>query len=331
VHPPNSLPQGQWELWDGIRLKNNNGSADPISSFYKQLMQLLTATPKCPKVIVSVMVVLALITPLCANAINDFSLRSQSTPAPASTKLNSPASVNGKKITTKQLDEAVNLAISNGAKNNSQLRETWLTDLIVKELILQDAQKTNLATEQNNELKIRLAAENNLVDLWFNRYLASHPVTDGMIKSQYDGAIASSKNPINVNEYELSQIVVSSKAEATKLILEINNHASFEYLAKEYSLDQSSRQTGGLIGWQLPSNLVPAASAAIVGLSNGNTTNQPISIGGNWCILKILSIRPYKLPDFEVLRLQIIKNLITQAKQQAIDNLMAPAKIIRDK
>jgi len=67
--------------------------------------------------------------------------------APAMAQTNPPASaqpqtlsppvlVNGSKITAKQLDEMVGLAVKGGATDTTQLRQALLNDLIVKEAIL---------------------------------------------------------------------------------------------------------------------------------------------------------------------------------------------------
>lgn len=53
--------------------------------------------------------------------------------------------------------------------------------------------------------------------------------------------------------YRLSQIVVSTEAEANQVIEELNNDSSFEALARERSIDETTASQGGLLGY-VPEN-----------------------------------------------------------------------------
>ncbi len=101
--------------------------------------------------------------------------------------------VNGSKIYSSQVNEMVSMAVSNGAKDSPELRQSILNDLIVREVIIQDIKKIGLLNKDNNVLKLKLAQQNTMLDLWFAEYFKSHPITDDDIKAEYDRQLALSK------------------------------------------------------------------------------------------------------------------------------------------
>jgi peptidyl-prolyl cis-trans isomerase C len=152
------------------------------------------------------------------------------------------ATVNGVAITNGQLNDWVKSAVMDGAQDTPQLRQSILNDLVLRELILKDVQKTGLLKKGNNEFKVKLAEQNAILDAWFNAYIMSHPVTEVEVKAEYDRQVALSKEPANAKEYLVSQIVVGTEAEGQALIQQIRSPANFATLAKEESLDKASSE-----------------------------------------------------------------------------------------
>jgi peptidyl-prolyl cis-trans isomerase C len=160
--------------------------------------------------------------------------------------------VNGSKIYTSQVNEVVSLAVANGAKDSPALRQNLLNDLVLREVIAQDIKKTGLLNKDNNALKLKLAQQNTLLELWFTEYFKQNPVTESDIRAEYERQVALSKGPQTSKQYEVSQIMVATEAEATEIIKEINGGAKFETLAKDKSLEKISGAQGGVVGWVLP-------------------------------------------------------------------------------
>lgn len=147
--------------------------------------------------------------------------------------------INGGKIYTSQVNEMVSIAVANGAKDSPDLRQNILNDLAVREVITQDIKKTGLLSKDNNALKLKLAQQNTMLELWFAEYFKSRPVTEADVKAEYDRQVAVSKEPQNAQQYEVAQIMVATEAEAADIIKQINAGTKFEALAKEKSLEKS--------------------------------------------------------------------------------------------
>lgn len=122
--------------------------------------------------------------------------------------------VNGSKIYTSQVNELVSMAVANGAKDTPELRQNLLNDLVIREVITQDIKKTGLLNKDDNALKLKLAQQNTMLELWFAQYFKARPVTEADVKAEYDRQLAISKEPKNSKQYEVAQIMVTNEAEA---------------------------------------------------------------------------------------------------------------------
>jgi peptidyl-prolyl cis-trans isomerase C len=237
--------------------------------------------------------------------------------------------VNGAKITNAQVDQWVSVSVSEGAKDTPELRQSILNDLVLREAVAQDAKKTGLLTKGNNAFKIKMAEQNTMMDIWFAQYFASHPVTNDDVRAVYDKQVELSKDPKNAKEYLVSQIVVANEAEGVDLIKQINSGASFADLAKAKSMDQTSGQQGGIVGWALPTQLTPPINDLVPNLTKGKVTQTPVKTSNGWHVIKVDDVRPFVMPTFDQARNTIAQGLIQQKRQEAVNSLMQTTKITK--
>ena len=239
--------------------------------------------------------------------------------------------INGSKIYTSQVNEMVSMAVANGAKDSPELRQNVLNDLVVREVITQDIKKTGLLNKDNNALKLKLAQQNTMLDLWFAEYFKTHQVTEADVKAEYDRQLAFSKEPKNSKQYEVAQIMVATEAEAQDIIKQINAGTKFETLAKEKSLEKVSGAQGGVVGWVFPSQLTPPINDLIVNLGKGKVTQSPIKTNNGWHVIKLDDIRPFEMPSFDQAKNTIAQELVQQRRQEAINALLKDAKVVNSK
>lgn len=235
--------------------------------------------------------------------------------------------VNGAKITSGQLNDWVNVAVSEGAKDSPELRQSIMNDLILREAVSQDAKKTGLLTAGNNAFKIKVAEQNAVLELWFAQYFKAHPLSETDVKAEYEKQVALSKEPQNNKEYKLSQIVVGSESEANQIIAQLNKGASFASLAQEKSLDKNSGSRGGVMGWALPSQLVPPINEIVVSMTKGQFTLKPIQTSNGWHIVMVDDVKPFVIPSFDDAKAGIAQSLVQQRRQEAVGALMKTIKI----
>lgn len=237
--------------------------------------------------------------------------------------------VNGSKIYTSQVNEMVSMAVSSGAKDTPQLRQNLLNDLVVREVITQDIKKTGLLNKDNNTLKLKLAQQNTMLELWFAEYFKSRPVTEADVKAEYERQAALSKEPQNSKQYEVAQIMVATEGEAAEIIKQINAGTKFEVLAKEKSLEKISGAQGGVVGWVFPSQLAPPINELIVNLGKGKVAQAPVKTNNGWHVIKLDDVRPFVMPPFDQVKNNLTQELVQQRRQEAINALLKDTKVVK--
>jgi len=73
-------------------------------------------------------------------------------------------------------------------------------------------------------------------------------------------------------EWRASHILVKDRALASELLKKIKQGASFERLAREFSTD-STKSSGGDLGWFGPGKMVGPFEAAVKRLSHGSVSD----------------------------------------------------------
>jgi len=243
-------------------------------------------------------------------------------------KSNTLASVNGARITKSQVNEWVDEAVAQGAKDTPELRQATLNRLIFRQAALQEVEKMGLLKDKGNAFRVQIAPQNTEIELWFATYFKDHPIADADLKVLYDQQVAASKDPKNAYQYQVSQIVMPTQEEAQQIIEQLNKKgSSFEAIAKDKSTDKESAQRGGLIGWLMIGQAAPPIGEAVQGLSKGQMTQKPVLTRFGWHIIKVDDIKPVTIASFEQSKGNLAQAAVQQRRQEAIDNLLKSSKV----
>ena len=118
---------------------------------------------------------------------------------------------------------------------------------------------------------------------------------------------------------------MANETEGVELIKQINSSASFADLAKVKSMDQSSGQQGGIVGWALPAQLTPPINDLVPNLTKGKVTQILVRTSNGWHIIKADDV----MLTFDQARNTIAQGLIQQKRQEAVNALMQTTKITK--
>lgn len=236
--------------------------------------------------------------------------------------------VNGIKIDSMLVNDLVKIAVTNGAQDTPQLRQSILNDLVLIEAVTQDVKKTGFLKKDNNEIKLKVAQQNILLELWLASYFKANPVTDAQVRADYDRQLAISKEPKNAQQYQVAQILVATEAEGEAVIKALNTGAKFDEIAKSKSLDKNTSDKGGVVGWVLADQLVPPINEIVVNIGKGNYAKRPIQTVSGWHVIKLDDVKPFVLPSFDELQAGIANALAQQRRNQAIAELMKDMKVV---
>lgn len=235
------------------------------------------------------------------------------------------ASVNGQDITQKNLDNFVELLVSQGAEDSEELRTQVKQEMVNRLVAVQAAEKAGIDKNDAVQQEIELARQGILVRALMSDYLEKNPVTDAQVKAEYDDIKEQQSKQL---EYKVRHILVEEQKQAEDLIAAISsNKTSFEDAAKQDSIDPGSGAKGGDLGWSPASNYVPEFAEAVEGLKKGTMTDKPVESQFGWHIIQVDDSRPVAFPEFETVKPQIEEMLRQQQLAEFQDDLIKKATI----
>ena len=224
------------------------------------------------------------------------------------------ATVNGKAIPQKSLDQFVKLLVSQGATDSPQLREQVKQEMINRQVFVQAA-----------DAEIELARQGILVRALMADYLAKHPVSDAKVTAEYEKI---KKEQAGKMEYKVRHILVEDEKTANDLLAQLkSNKGKFDDLAKKNSKDPGSAEKGGDLGWAPPTNYVQPFAQAVTQLKKGQLVDKPVQTQFGWHIIMVDDTRPVEFPPLDQVRTQLEEMLRQQTLADYQKELREKAKI----
>ena len=136
--------------------------------------------------------------------------------------------------------EAMNKELSaQGQPDNPERQQAIKEELVNREVLAQAASKRGLDKSADVAAQMDMARQAVLVRALFESEVKANPITDDMLKAQYEQFKAS----MGTNEYKVRHILVENEAEAKTIIADLNRGGDFAKIAKEKSKDRARRTT----------------------------------------------------------------------------------------
>jgi peptidyl-prolyl cis-trans isomerase SurA len=245
------------------------------------------------------------------------------------------AIVNGEVITQTDIDQRLALlAIANGnaipADEIERLREQVLRNLIDETLEIQaaKAEKIEIKASDIDKTLERVASNVKQTPEQMTAFLAANGSSVRSLRRQIEGEIswqrlqrAKIESGVSVGddevkavldrltaskgteEYRVGEIFLSATpanesqamANATQILQQLKNGASFAGYARQYS-EASTAAVGGDLGWVRPAQLPTPLAAALRQMGPGTISN-PIPVPGGISILAVQDTRKVLTPD----------------------------------
>lgn len=235
------------------------------------------------------------------------------------------ATVNGKAITQKNMDQFVKLLVSQGATDSPELREQVKEEMINRQVFVQAAESSGVSKQGGVQSELELARQGILVRALMADYLTKHPVTDAQVKAEYDKV---KKSQDGQSEYKVRHILVEDEKVANDILAQLQKDKSkFDELAKKNSKDPGSAQRGGDLGWAPPSNYVKPFADAVTTLKKGALVDKPVQTQFGWHIIMVEDTRPVEFPPVDQVKPQIEEMLRQQTLAKYQEELRSKAKI----
>jgi peptidyl-prolyl cis-trans isomerase C len=243
-------------------------------------------------------------------------------PKPAARAAN-VATVNGVAVPQARADLLVQQQQQRGAPDNEQLRAMVREELVNREVVAQEAQRSGITRQPEVQAQLDMARQEIIVGAYLRDYARKHPVSDADVQKEYDRARAQHGD----KEYRARHILVETEEEADKLLAELKKGGKFEELAQKNSKDSGSAQRGGDLDWNVPSTYDKQFADAMVKLEKGKYTESPVRSRFGYHIILLEDVRPSKFITLAEAKPRIQQMLVQNKIQELIKGLRAKAKI----
>jgi peptidyl-prolyl cis-trans isomerase C len=215
------------------------------------------------------------------------------------------AVVNGKGIPSSRGAALEAQIAASGQPVTDEIKARIKDELINREIFMQEALARGLNKSDAYKEQMELARSTILIRALITDEQAKNPVTDAVVKAEYDRLTAE----MNIKEYNAAHILVKEEKEAVDLIKQLKAGADFASLAKKHSQDPGSGAAGGNLDWAGADAYVPEFSQAMVALNKGEITQAPVKSQFGWHVIRLIDVRQAALPPYEQVKAAIEKNL----------------------
>lgn len=245
-----------------------------------------------------------------------------STPQPTSSVL---ATVNGKAITTEDVDRYILAMGRNGQSyNNPQGRAAILEQLIAQRLFLLDAQRNLLEREQAFKDQLAAVKEQLLMEYAISKCVESVRVSEEDVRGYYDAHKEEMTQGETVNA---SHILVDSQEKAQELLDAIRaGELDFEDAARQHSSCPSSQQ-GGSLGDFGRGQMVPEFDTACFEMEVGELRG-PIKTQFGYHIIRLNAKNAPETLSYNDVRSQLYEQLTRERQQAAYQSKINQLKIM---
>lgn len=226
-------------------------------------------------------------------------------------------------VPTEQLDLILKERLAQGQPDTPELRAVLRDELVNRELFMRAAKAKGIDRAPAMKTQMQVASDSILIRAYINEYLTANPVTEDVLKREYETI----KAALGDKEYRARHILVEKKDEAESIIKQLQAGGKFEDLAKANSKDPGSKDNGGDLDWAVPSNFVKPFSDALIALQKGKYTPTPVQSPFGFHVIQLDDTRDAKAPSYEEVKPQLAQRLQGQVIEKHLAELRVKAGV----
>ncbi len=233
------------------------------------------------------------------------------------------AKVNGVSIPQSRLELMVKAGVAQGQQDGPEMRKALRENLIAEEILAQEAIKKKLDKDPEVIAQLEIARQAVLVRAFQADYIKHNAVSDETLRKEYEML----KVQMGDKEYKARHILVDSESVARDIIASLKKGGNFAKIAAEKSIDDGSKENGGELNWSPPAAYVRPFSEALVKLSKGGLTDQPVQTSFGWHVIQLMDTRPMEVPPFEEVKPNIQQRVLQREFATVVQDLRGKAKV----
>jgi peptidyl-prolyl cis-trans isomerase C len=233
------------------------------------------------------------------------------------------ATVNGVPVPQERMDLLMQQQQQRGAPDNEQMRNMVKDELVNREVIAQEAQKSGITRSREVQAQLDMARQEIIVSAYLREYARKNPISDADVQKEYERARAQHGD----KEYRARHILVETEDQAKALLAELKKGAKFDDLASKNSKDTGSATRGGDLDWNVPGTYDKQFADALTRLEKGKYTDAPVKTRFGFHIIQLDDVRPAKFATLAEVKPRIQQMLVQTKIEELVRGLRAKAKI----
>jgi len=233
------------------------------------------------------------------------------------------ATVNGVAIPRARGEALLRQQAARGMPDNDQSRTMIREELINREVLMQEAQKSGVAKSAEVASQLDLARQEIVISAYLREWVRKNPVSDAEVQKEYDRVKAEQGD----KEYRARHILVENEDQAKQIVADLKKGAKFEELAAKNSKDPGSKDRGGDLDWHGPSDFDRTFSEAMMKLDKGKYTETPVRTRFGFHIIQLDDVRAGRFPPLAEVKPRIQQQLTQGRIDELVKGLKGKAKI----
>ena len=233
------------------------------------------------------------------------------------------ATVNGVAVPRSRADALMNQQKARGAPDNDQTRGMVREELVNREVLMQEAQKSGVARSPEVAGQLDLARQEIIISAYLRDWVRKNPVSDADVEKEYERVKAVQGD----KEYRARHILVETEDQAKTLVAELKKGGKFEELAAKNSKDPGSKDRGGDLDWHGPGDFDRAFSDAMMKLEKGKFTETPVRTRFGFHVIQLDDVRNGRFPTLAEVKPRIQQQLTQHRIDELVKGLRGKAKV----
>lgn len=203
--------------------------------------------------------------------------------------------------------------------HNKDLRAKFLDNVVKKRLLVRAAKAKGIKEDQEMKKKIAQFRDELILDRYLKEELKNIKVTDEEAQKYYQNHKEEFKTEKQVRA---RHILVKDKAQAQKILKELQNGGDFSKLAQKYSIDKATAAKGGELGFFTRKDMVKPFSDAAFALKPGQLS-PVVKTPFGYHIIQVEEVKPAEQKSFNKVKDEIKSQLLQEKRQEAFNRLIA--------
>lgn len=232
------------------------------------------------------------------------------------------AQVNGKEIRDDQFKmrfSKLPLSLKTRYSDEKGKRD-FLEEIIKRELLLQEARRIGIEKDPAILDRIEEMRERMILNEFLQREVENKLVAnDKELEDYYNLHREEFKSP---DEVKISQIVVRGEEDAREVLKRLHRRADFARMAKEFSIDTATKNSGGELGMLQKGKIHPQLESVIFGMNEGDISD-PIKTESGFHIIKLQKKNPGTLLSFKDAKNMANQRYSIEKRNRVFEDLFA--------